>query len=78
MMMENTKTIKLRFSTTGITCGGCANSVRTILGRLPGVVDVSVDVEGHKATVEAMPGVTADQLAAAVRPAGYGLELLEQ
>ncbi len=33
-----------RFSTTGITCGGCANSVTTILKRLPGVVGVQVDV----------------------------------
>jgi copper chaperone CopZ len=37
-------TEKLRFTTTGITCGGCANSVRTILGRMPGVVHVAVDV----------------------------------
>lgn len=75
--MNTTTTKILRFTTTGITCGGCANSVRTILGRLPGVVSVAVDVEARTATVEARPGITGDELAEAVRPAGYGLTLLQ-
>lgn len=71
-------TEKLRFTTTGITCGGCANSVRTILGRMPGVVHVAVDVAGNTAEVEVERGtVTAEELATALKPAGYGLIITE-
>ena len=67
-------TEKLRFTTTGITCGGCANSVRTILGRLPGVLHVQVDVAGHTAEVEVERGsITAEELASALKPSGYAL-----
>jgi len=67
-------TEKLRFTTTGITCGGCANSVRTILGRMAGVVHVAVDLAGNTAEVEVERGsVTAEELATALKPAGYGL-----
>ncbi|MBL7983106.1 MAG: heavy-metal-associated domain-containing protein [Flavobacteriales bacterium] len=65
---------RLHFSSTGITCSGCANSVRTILGRLPGVTDVEVDVLRKTVDVEIRTGeVTAEQLMAALKPAGYGL-----
>ena len=63
-----------RFSTTGITCGGCANSVTTILNRLPGVVGVQVDVAGKTATVQVQPGrPSVEALQQALKPVGYGL-----
>lgn len=67
-------TERFRFTTTGITCGGCANSVRTILGRLPGVLHVQVDVAGHTAEVEVERGsITREELAVALKPSGYAL-----
>jgi len=63
-----------RFSTTGITCGGCANSVTTILKRLPGVLGLQVDVAGKTATVQVQPGgPSVEVLQEALKPAGYGL-----
>lgn len=67
-------TERFRFTTTGITCGGCANSVRTILGRLPGVLHVQVDLAGHTAEVEVERGsITPENLAAALKPSGFAL-----
>ena len=67
-------TERFRFTTSGITCGGCANSVRTILGRLPGVLHVQVDVHGHTAEVEVERGtISREELADALKPSGYGL-----
>jgi copper chaperone CopZ len=62
------------FDTTGITCGGCAKSVTTILSALPGVLAVGVDVPNHTATVEVVKGtVSDDTLADALMPTGYRL-----
>ncbi len=62
------------FDTTGITCGGCAKSVTTILSALPGVLSVAVDVPNNTATVEVVKGtVSDDALADALMPTGYRL-----
>ena len=62
------------FSTTGITCGGCAKSVTTVLSALPGVLAVDVDVPNNTATVEVVKGTVSDEsLAAALMPTGYRL-----
>ncbi len=66
-------TDKHSFMTTGITCGGCVNSVTKILSALSGVLSVAVDVAGQKATVEVVKdAVTNDELSTALKPAGYG------
>jgi len=63
-----------RFSTTGITCGGCANSATNILKRLPGVVAVRVDAASNTAEVEVERGALGlEELLVALKPAGYGL-----
>ncbi|MBP9160714.1 MAG: heavy-metal-associated domain-containing protein [Flavobacteriales bacterium] len=72
--MNTTPTETLRFTTTGITCGGCANSATNILKRLPGVVAVRVDAAAGTAEVEMERGaVDLDALLIALKPAGYGL-----
>ncbi|HRQ86147.1 MAG TPA: heavy-metal-associated domain-containing protein [Flavobacteriales bacterium] len=72
--MNTTPTEILRFTTTGITCGGCANSVTTILQRLPGVVAVRVDAASSTAEVEVERGALGlEELLTALKPAGYGL-----
>lgn len=70
----NTPTEILRFTTTGITCAGCANNATNILKRLPGVVAVRVDAATNTAEVEIVQGAIAlDDLLTALKPAGYGL-----
>lgn len=62
------------FDTTGITCGGCAKSVTTVLSALPGVLAVAVDVPNNTATVEVVKGLVSDTtLADALKPTGYRL-----
>ncbi len=76
--MNTTPYETLRFTTTGITCGGCANSATNILKRLPGVVAVRVDAASNTAEVEVERGTTGlEELLAALKPAGYGLIPLE-
>lgn len=62
------------FSTTGITCAGCANKVGDILNKLPGVVSATADHVTSTADVEVVRGsLTTDDLLTALKPAGYGL-----
>ncbi|MDE2085594.1 MAG: heavy-metal-associated domain-containing protein [Xanthomonadaceae bacterium] len=55
---------------SGMTCGGCANTVARILSRIPGVAEATVDFKTGRATIK---GVAAPaDLIAAVEAAGYG------
>lgn len=36
------------FKVPGMTCGGCANSVRKALGAVSGVEDIQIDVPGKE------------------------------
>jgi len=70
----NALTTVHRFTTTGVTCAGCANSVTTILSRLNGVVRVQVDPAAKTAEVELQDGsITVEALREALHPAGYDL-----
>ena len=56
----------------GMTCASCVARNEKALRRVPGVVRADVNLATEKATVEYLPGVaTLDDLAAAVRRAGY-------
>jgi copper chaperone CopZ len=55
---------------SGMTCGGCANTVGRILSRVPGVDAAAVDFETRQATVTGE--VSTVDLIAAVEAAGYG------
>ncbi len=63
----NVATEHHRFSTTGITCAGCANKAGDLLNKLPGVVSATADVEVVQGAL------TQEELLNALRPAGYGL-----
>lgn len=51
---------KRLYLTTGITCGGCVNSVSKVLSALRGVLAVTVDIPLKRATVETVHGTVAD------------------
>ncbi|MBL7955474.1 MAG: cation transporter [Flavobacteriales bacterium] len=70
----NVATERHRFSTTGITCAGCANKVGDILNKLPGIISARVDHVDKQAEIEVVKGtLTVDDLLNALKPAGYGL-----
>ncbi len=56
----------------GMTCASCAAHVEKALGRVPGVVQASVNLATEKATVTFVPGVAGfDDFRKAVAEAGY-------
>jgi P-type Cu+ transporter len=56
----------------GMTCAACVAHVEKALGKVPGVVDVNVNLATEKATVNYLPGATGlSEFQAAVAQAGY-------
>ncbi|MBX3640264.1 MAG: heavy-metal-associated domain-containing protein [Nitrosomonas sp.] len=65
-----TTTLKIQ----GMTCGGCVNSVRTVLEKLPGVGQVAVSLENAEAVIQHDPVHTSiDRLKAAISDAGFDI-----
>ncbi|WP_322087059.1 heavy metal translocating P-type ATPase [Burkholderia sp. BCC1999] len=56
----------------GMTCASCVSRVEKALAKVPGVARASVNLATERATVDATAGVSASQLADAVKQAGYG------
>ncbi|MBA4142366.1 MAG: heavy-metal-associated domain-containing protein [Nitrosospira sp.] len=63
-----TEIIKIK----GMTCGGCVNSVKNVLRKIPGVSSVEVSLEQGQATLEYDAATTdANQFREAIRDAGF-------
>jgi P-type Cu2+ transporter len=61
----------------GMSCANCVATVGQSLRKLPGVLNVHVDLVTEKAEIEMTPGkVTASDLRRAVERAGYTVESL--
>ena len=60
---------------SGMTCASCSARVEKALGKVPGVLDASVNLATEQATVKLTPGASAAALIAAVERAGYGAQL---
>ncbi|CAM3938058.1 heavy metal-associated domain-containing protein [Nocardia ninae] len=56
---------------TGMTCGGCATSVRDGIGRVSGVDTVTIDLPTGQVTVESAAPIERDTIVAAIDQAGY-------
>ncbi|VWB54893.1 putative cation-transporting ATPase membrane protein [Burkholderia lata] len=61
----------IELSVDGMHCGGCTGRVQRALAAVPGVVDATVDLDAHTATVTAQETVDAAQLVETVGAAGY-------
>ncbi|RMI35681.1 heavy-metal-associated domain-containing protein [Nocardia stercoris] len=61
------------YTVTGMTCGHCASSVSTEIGRISGVTDVAVDVASGRVEVTSEAPLADADVAAAVDEAGYAL-----
>lgn len=58
----------------GMTCAGCAGTVKASLRKLPEVQDVAIDVKGEKATItlkDVNAAPSDEALKEAVKKAGY-------
>ena len=63
-----------QFKVTGMTCGGCTNSVGNALKAVNGVNDVQVSLPAGEATVQFNERLTSpEKLKLAVQRAGYGI-----
>ncbi|OLL27966.1 copper-transporting ATPase [Burkholderia sp. SRS-W-2-2016] len=60
----------------GMTCASCAMRVEKALAKVPGVARASVNLATERARVESTATVAAEQLADAVRNAGYDATLV--
>ncbi len=64
----------VEFPVTGMTCASCSTRVERALQKLPGVIDVNVNLAAEHASVSFVPGeVGWTDLKAAVERAGYGV-----
>lgn len=63
----------------GMTCGGCATSVKIVLKKLEGVKEAKVSYEEKRATVQYDPGkITPQQMARAIEEKlGYNASVVE-
>lgn len=60
---------------SGMTCGGCTNSVKRVLSALPGVSTVNVSLEHANAEVEFDPAQSdIETLKHAVETAGFDVD----
>ncbi|BBL80345.1 copper-transporting P-type ATPase [Rubrobacter xylanophilus] len=68
------RTRKASFGVTGMSCASCVGRVERALRRVPGVLEVSVNLAAERASVEYLPGtVELEDLERAVEGAGYGV-----
>jgi copper chaperone len=64
----------IQLSVTGMTCGGCVNSVQNVLAALPGVQNVEVILNPGQANVVYDPSrIDPAALAQAIIDAGFGV-----
>lgn len=73
MPSGSTSSERTRLTVRGMTCDSCVNTLRRVLGRVPGVTAARVDLAAGQALVEG--SASADTLIAAVERAGYEAEL---
>ncbi|MEX5721738.1 heavy-metal-associated domain-containing protein [Geodermatophilus maliterrae] len=59
------------YTVVGMTCGHCVTAVTEEVSGLPGVTDVSVDLDSGGLTVTSDTPVGDDDVRAAVEEAGY-------
>jgi len=72
--LQQTEHIDLQI--TGMSCAACATRIEKVVGRIPGVLSVHVNLASEKAHIEVAEGATrSDDVITAVDRAGYGAKL---
>lgn len=71
-------TEKAVLKVTGMTCDGCVNAVRSIIGSVDGVENVTVNLEFERATFDYDAGqAQIDAIIKEVEDLGYGASVPE-
>lgn len=60
----------------GMSCNGCANSVKAAFSQIDGVSDVKIDLDEKQATLESSQELTKAQLEEALADTSYTVESL--
>lgn len=64
----------LTLTVTGMSCMGCVNSVKNLVGALPGIADVRVDLGSGRVEVDHDPKQSDLQaIRQAIEDGGYGV-----
>lgn len=64
----------ITFNVTGMSCMGCVNSVKNLLGALPGVGKIEIDLASGRVSVETDASQSpAAALKQAIEDGGYGV-----
>jgi Cu+-exporting ATPase len=73
-------TARLELGVSGMSCANCAATIeRTLLRKVPGVVQAEVNFASERAAVEYLPlEVTSEEMVAAVAGAGFGASVPEE
>jgi copper chaperone len=70
---DSQPTVRTKYVVAGMTCAHCAKAVTDELTMLPGVLEVTVEVEAGVVMVTTDRAVQFDDIQAAVSEAGYEL-----
>lgn len=66
----NTFTLKV----TGMSCMGCVNSVKNLVGALPGIAGIDIDLASGRVEISHDPAlVDVVAIRAAIEDGGYGI-----
>jgi copper chaperone len=65
--------VQSMYTVSGMTCGHCVSAVTTELSRLPGVVEVQIDLATGGVVIVSATELPLDTVRAAVDEAGYAL-----
>jgi copper chaperone len=64
----------LNLTVTGMTCMGCVNSVKNLLGALPGVARIDIDLASGRVDIDyTADAIQPQQLRQAIEDGGYGI-----
>lgn len=67
-------TTKTIFTVPDIVCGGCADSIKNALGKIPGIEQVEVEVATKVVTIQHAEEVSRDKLTEVLDDAGFTAE----
>jgi copper chaperone len=64
----------LILNVTGMSCMGCVNSVKNLVGALPGIAQIDIDLASGRVEVKHDPAqADAAAIRAAIEEGGYGI-----
>ena len=64
----------LILTVTGMSCMGCVNSVKNLVGALPGIASVEIDLASGRVEVKHDPALAdTASIRAAIEDGGYGI-----